>query len=97
MWYFLFKTFLPIYFWLPILIIYNYILTNYKSVCRIEFIKQATTSLSFLYFCQYAWQVVMIAKNSKTKQEDKSSYSQANGKDRGERPNQEYAPYYKGH
>ena len=31
----------------------------------------------------------MIGKNSKTKQEDKSSYSQANGKDRGERPNQE--------
>ena len=39
----------------------------------------------------------MIAKNSKTKQDDKSSYSRANGKDRGERPNQEYAPYYKGH
>ena len=39
----------------------------------------------------------MIAKNSKTKQEDKSSYSQANGKDRGERLNQEYAPNYKGH
>ena len=31
----------------------------------------------------------MIAKNSKTKQENKSSYSQADGKDRGERPNQE--------
>ena len=33
----------------------------------------------------------MIAKNSKTKQEDKSSYSQADGKDRGERLNQEQA------
>ena len=31
----------------------------------------------------------MIAKNSKTKQKDKSSYSQADGKDRRERPNQE--------
>ena len=31
----------------------------------------------------------MIAKYSKTKQKDKSSYSQADGKDRGERPNQE--------
>ena len=31
----------------------------------------------------------MIAKNSKTKQEDKNSYSQADGKDSGERPNQE--------
>ena len=39
----------------------------------------------------------MIAKNSKTKQNDKSSYSQADGKDSGERLNQEYAPYYKGH
>ena len=33
----------------------------------------------------------MIAKNSKTKQEDKNSYSQADGKDRGERLNQEQA------
>ena len=33
----------------------------------------------------------MIAKNSKTKQEDKNSYSQANGKDRGQRLNQEQA------
>ena len=33
----------------------------------------------------------MIAKYSKTKQEDKSSYSQADGKDRGKRLNQEYA------
>ncbi len=39
----------------------------------------------------------MIAKNSKSKQEDKSSYSQADGKDSGERLNQEYAPNYKGH
>ena len=39
----------------------------------------------------------MIAKNSKSKQEDKNSYSQADGKDRGERPNQEYASNYKGH
>ena len=45
--YFLFKTFLPIFFWLPILIIYNYILTNYKSVCRIDFINQATNYLIF--------------------------------------------------
>ena len=29
----------------------------------------------------------MIAKNSKSKQEDKSSYSQADGKDREERLN----------
>ena len=33
----------------------------------------------------------MIAKYSKTKQEDKSSYSQTDGKDSGERLNQEYA------
>ena len=33
----------------------------------------------------------MIGKNSKTKQEDKNSYSQADGNDRGERPNQEQA------
>ena len=33
----------------------------------------------------------MISKNSKTKQKDKSSYSQADGKDRGERLNQEQA------
>lgn len=39
----------------------------------------------------------MIAKNSKSKQDDKSSYSQVDGKDRGERLNQEYAPNYKGH
>ena len=33
----------------------------------------------------------MIAKNSKSNQEDKSSYSQADGKNRGERLNQEQA------
>ena len=35
----------------------------------------------------------MIAKYSKSKQEDKNSYSQADSKDRGERPNQEQTCY----
>ena len=35
----------------------------------------------------------MIAKNSKSKQEDNNSYSQTNGKDRGERLNQEQTCY----
>lgn len=39
--YFLFKTFLPIF--------YNHILTNYKSVCRIEFINQVRDQLAHLF------------------------------------------------